>query len=78
MKQVIQNFRTGILKVDEVPAPSLRDAGLLVANHVSLISPGTEKSTVQVAQKSLLGKALDLEDWLHRITQSQQKNPPAV
>ena len=66
MKQVTQNFRTGILKVDEVPTSSLRDPGLLVANHVSLISPGTEKSTVHVAQKSLLGKALDGLKWHER------------
>lgn len=74
MKQVIQNFRSGILKVDEVPTPSLRDAGLLVSNHVSLISPGTEKSTVHVAQKSLLGKALERPEMVRKVLRAAQKD----
>lgn len=74
MKQVVQNYRSGILKVDEVPAPSLRDAGLLVANQASLISPGTEKSTVDVAQKSLIGKAMDRPEMVRKVLSSIQKD----
>ncbi len=57
MKQVTQNYKTGELKVDNVPAPSVMRKGLLVENRCSLISSGTEKSTVDMARKSLLGKA---------------------
>ncbi|MGQ0811919.1 MAG: bi-domain-containing oxidoreductase [Nitrospiraceae bacterium] len=74
MKQVVQNYRTGILKVDDVPSPSLQEAGLLVANSASLISPGTEKSTVHVAQKSLLGKAIDRPDMVKKVLTSVQKD----
>ncbi|MBI3802949.1 MAG: bi-domain-containing oxidoreductase [Nitrospirae bacterium] len=67
MKQIIQNYRTGVLKVDEVPAPTVREGGLLVENQASLISAGTERSTVQVAQKSLAGKAMDRPDLVKKV-----------
>ena len=53
MKQVIQNFKTGELYVDEVPPPSLAGGMVLVENHFSLISAGTERSTVKVAKANL-------------------------
>jgi NADPH:quinone reductase-like Zn-dependent oxidoreductase len=74
MKQVVQNFRTGILKVESVPAPTLSVGEVLVANRVSLISPGTERSTVQVAQKNLLGKALDRPEMARKVVAAMQKD----
>lgn len=67
MKQVVQNYRTGALKVDDVPTPPLHHGGLLVANRVSLISSGTEKSTIAVAQKSLVGKAMERPDMVRKV-----------
>ena len=74
MKQVVQNFRTGVLKVESVPAPTLSAGEVLVANRVSLISPGTERSTVQVAQKNLLGKALDRPEMARKVVAAMQKD----
>lgn len=74
MKQVVQNFRTGLLKVESVPAPTISPCELLVANRVSLISPGTERSTVQVAQKNLLGKALDRPEMARKVVAAMQKD----
>ena len=74
MKQVVQNFRTGVLKVESVPAPTLSVGEVLVANRVSLISPGTERSTVQVAQKNLLGKALDRPEMVRKVMAAMQKD----
>src|ERR1700683_190496 len=42
VKQVQQNYRSGQLKVAEVPAPRAEAGELLVATRVSLISSGTE------------------------------------
>jgi predicted dehydrogenase/threonine dehydrogenase-like Zn-dependent dehydrogenase len=58
MKQAIQHLGSGELEVADVPPPLLRPPGVLVANECSLISVGTERSTVDTARKSLLGKAL--------------------
>ncbi len=67
MKQVIQNYSSGELKVDDVPVPSLKPGGLLVCNINSVISAGTEKSTVTVAKKSLAGKAKERPDKVKQV-----------
>lgn len=57
MKQVVQAVRGGRTRVADVPAPSLRAGGVLVRTRWSLISAGTEKLIIDLAGKSLLGKA---------------------
>ena len=57
MKQLIQNFKTGELYVDDVPLPAIKEGMVLVENQFSLISAGTERGTVKVAQSNLIGKA---------------------
>lgn len=74
MKQVVQNFRSGELKVDEVPAPVVRPGSLLVANHFSLISAGTEKSTVSVAKKNLVGKAMERPEMVKKVISKARKD----
>lgn len=67
MKQVIQNFRSGVLKVDEVPETICRPGGVLVRNVRSLISAGTEKMAIDFAQKSLVGKAQQRPDLVRQV-----------
>jgi predicted dehydrogenase/threonine dehydrogenase-like Zn-dependent dehydrogenase len=74
MKQIVQNYRTGVLKVEEVPAPMAAPGGLLVANHLSLISAGTEKSTVLMAQRTLAGKAMERPEMVRKIIDKIQKD----
>lgn len=73
MKQVIQNFKTGELYVDEVPMPSISSNMVLVENKFSLISAGTERSTVKVAQSSLLGKAKQRPDLVAQVISNIKK-----
>ncbi|MEZ4993480.1 MAG: hypothetical protein R2824_23860 [Saprospiraceae bacterium] len=47
MKQLIQNFKTGELYVDELPAPSISSGMVLVQNDFSLICAGTERGTIK-------------------------------
>jgi len=74
MKQVIQNFKTGELSVADVPAPALAKGFVLVANHYSLISAGTERSTVTTAQASFLGKARQRPDLVKQVLESIRKD----
>ena len=74
MKQVIQNFKTGELSVAELPAPTLARGFVLVRNHFSLISAGTERSTVSTAQASLLGKARQRPDLVRQVLESFQRD----
>lgn len=73
MKQVIQNFKSGELYVEDVPLPSLSKGMVLVENRFSLISAGTERSTVKVAKASLLGKARQRPDLVAQVLQNVKK-----
>lgn len=73
MKQVIQNFKTGDLYVDNVPQPALSDKMVLVENKFSLISAGTERSTVKVGKANLLGKAKQRPDLVAQVLQNVKK-----
>lgn len=57
MRQVTQNQKTGEVRVEQTPRPALRARGVLVQTAFSLVSAGTERSKVELARKSLLGKA---------------------
>lgn len=73
MKQVIQNFKTGELYVDEVPLPALSGGMVLVENKFSLISAGTERSTVKTAKANLIGKARQRPDLVAQVLQNIRK-----
>lgn len=73
MKQLIQNFKTGDLYVDDVPVPAATDRMVLVKNHYSLISAGTERGTVSVGKASLLGKAKKRPDLVKQVLQNIKK-----
>jgi predicted dehydrogenase/threonine dehydrogenase-like Zn-dependent dehydrogenase len=74
MMQIIVHPLKRTLKVEEVPAPALHAQGLLVANHVSLISPGTEKATATIMQKTLAGKAMNRPEMVKRILDKIHKD----
>lgn len=73
MNQLIQNFKTGDLYVGNVPPPALKYEGVLVKNHFSLISAGTERSTVATAQANLVGKAQQRPDLVKQVFDSVKK-----
>jgi len=51
----------------EVPEPAGRSGMLTVRTVASLVSVGTEKAMIDVAKKSLLGKALARPDWVKQV-----------
>ena len=57
MEQLTQKLGSGEMVIQELPMPQLSKGMVLVKNHFSLISAGTEGSTVKAARKSLIGKA---------------------
>ncbi|MBN1559448.1 bi-domain-containing oxidoreductase [candidate division KSB1 bacterium] len=67
MRQVIQYQKTGELFIDELPPPALRAGGALVRNYFSLLSAGTERSSVETAQASLIGKAKRRPDLVKQV-----------
>jgi predicted dehydrogenase/threonine dehydrogenase-like Zn-dependent dehydrogenase len=73
MRQLIQNFKTGDLYIDDVPIPGISSGIVLVENAYSLISAGTERGTVKVAQANLLGKARQRPDLVAQVFQNIKK-----
>nr|WP_288931209.1 bi-domain-containing oxidoreductase [uncultured Allomuricauda sp.] len=73
MKQVIQNFKTGDLYIDDVPIPAISNKMVLVENKFSLISAGTERGTVKVAKANLIGKAKQRPDLVAQVLQNMKK-----
>ena len=73
MKQIIQNYRTGALECAEVPVPMCSSDSLLVLNAASLVSIGTERSMIELGQKSLLGKAKARPDLVKRFLEKARK-----
>ena len=67
MRQMLQNFRTGELKIEEVPAPALQPGGVVVRNHYSLVSAGTERAAMAFAHQGLIGKARSRPDLVRQV-----------
>lgn len=56
MKAVVLSAR-GTVNVEEVPPPQVSAGRVLIRNEYSVLSAGTERSTVENAQETLLAKA---------------------
>jgi predicted dehydrogenase/threonine dehydrogenase-like Zn-dependent dehydrogenase len=67
MKQLIQNLRSGETTVAEVPIPTPQAGEALVCTAASLVSAGTERTLVEFAEKSLVGKARSRPDLLRQV-----------
>ena len=62
MKQVRHYLRDGALDIGEVPIPAVAPGDVLVRNHYSFVSVGTERMKVSQARMSLLQKARERPD----------------
>jgi predicted dehydrogenase/threonine dehydrogenase-like Zn-dependent dehydrogenase len=67
MKRVVQSLRTGKLSLAAIPEPVAQKGQVVIANGCSVISAGTEKAAMELAQKSLLGKAKERPDQVRRV-----------
>jgi len=73
MKQVVQSYKTGEVSLRQVPVPQCGSKRILVRNSYSLISLGTERSTIELGRKSLLGKAASRPDLVRRAWDKAKK-----
>ena len=76
MKQILQSARTGALELVEVPAPAPAAGQVLVANHYSVVSPGTEKMAMDFARKSLVAKAKSRPDLVKQVLRKLKQEGP--
>jgi polar amino acid transport system substrate-binding protein len=76
MKQLTQKLKTGSMRILEVPVPDLMPGMILVRNHYSLISAGTEGSTVKTARKGYLGKARERPQQVKQVMDTLKTQGP--
>jgi predicted dehydrogenase/threonine dehydrogenase-like Zn-dependent dehydrogenase len=73
MLQLTQNLKTGKMELSEVPTPSLDANSVIVRNHNSLISAGTEGSMVSVARKGYIGKAKEKPEQVKQVLETVKR-----
>ena len=76
MKQLTQKLKVGYITIQELPWPKVGSGMVLVRNHYSLISAGTEGSTAKTARKSLIGKAKERPQQVKQVLDTLKKQGP--
>ncbi len=70
MEQLTQNLKDGRMQLLEVPFPALSSGCVLVRNHYSLISAGTEGKTVKDARLGLFAKARSRKEEVRKVVEA--------
>lgn len=76
MKQLTQILKNGKMQVLEVSPPVVAPGMVLVRNHYSLVSAGTEGGTVSSARKSLIGKAREKPHQVRQVIDVLKQHGP--
>ncbi len=74
MLQVFQHQNSGEILVEDLPQPLCPSGGILVRTQNSLISAGTERSSVAKAEKNLLARARSQKDDVKTVLDSLRKD----
>lgn len=74
MKQLTQELKSGKMEIMEVPFPALNKGSVLVRNHYSVISAGTEGKTVTDARKGYLAKAQSRQKEVKQVVDMVKTN----
>lgn len=67
MKQILQNLRSGVTALDEVPIPSVVRGQLLISSKYSLVSAGTERMLVEFGKAGWITKARQQPDKVRMV-----------
>lgn len=74
MKQVVQRLSDGELLVQEVPEPQLQSNLVKIVTRRSVISAGTERAKIVMAEKSLLAKARARPDLVRKVLDEARRS----
>src|SRR4051812_36715362 len=70
MEQLTQRLKDGTMEIVEVPYPALTSGMVLVRNHFSFISAGTEGKSVKDARLGYIGKAIARKDEVKKVIET--------
>ncbi|MDA8570347.1 bi-domain-containing oxidoreductase [Schleiferiaceae bacterium] len=74
MKQLTQQLKSGKMEILEVPFPALNRGYIMVRNHYSVISAGTEGKTVTDARKGYISKAKSRQKEVKQVIEMVKTN----
>ncbi|NHZ84753.1 MAG: Gfo/Idh/MocA family oxidoreductase [Planctomycetia bacterium] len=74
MQQLTQQLKSGKMEILEVPFPSFGKGEVLVKNHYSVISAGTEGYMVSEARKGYIAKAKSRQKEVKQVIESIKTN----
>ncbi|MGA7876915.1 MAG: alcohol dehydrogenase, partial [Desulfoferrobacter sp.] len=76
MDQFAQKLKDGQIQIIQTPLPAIGPGMVLVKNHYSLVSAGTEGSTVRAARKSILGKVRERPQQVKQVLEVLRSQGP--
>ncbi len=76
MKQLTQKLKDGSMDILDVAVPIVGKGMVLIQNHFSLISAGTEGGTASTARKSLIGKAKERPQQVKQVIDTLKQQGP--
>ncbi len=76
MHQLCQKLKNGKMEIIETPVPSLQKGQILIKAYYSLISAGTEASTVKAARKGYIGKAKERPQQVKQVIETLKAQGP--
>ncbi len=74
MKQLTYSPANGRIALLDVPPPQLRGLGVLVETVASVISPGTERTSIEFGRSSLVGKARSRPDLVRQVIEKTRRD----
>ena len=72
MKQVVQNLRSGVLELLDVPCPRVSAGHLLIQTRTRLISAGTERMLVEFGRAGMVSKARQQPEKVRQVYRQDQ------
>ncbi|MBT3178542.1 MAG: Gfo/Idh/MocA family oxidoreductase [Desulfobacula sp.] len=76
MHQLSQKLKNGKMIILDVPVPVMNKGHMLVKVYYSLVSAGTESSTVKTARKGLIGKAKERPQQVKQVIDTLKSQGP--
>ena len=67
MNQILQNLRSGVTELAEVPCPAVKPGHLLIRTRLSVVSAGTERMLVEFGKANLIDKARQQPDKVRQV-----------
>ncbi len=78
MKQLLLDLKNGNIFISSIPKPNNKKTGIIIKTSYSIISAGTELSTIQLANDSYINKAKKKPEMVKKLFEISKKQGPLI